>query len=76
MISYHGDYKDVLEMVSDACKNVFYDGVKNGKQNTVIECATQIYIKQMELMAGADPTYGYFDAQSHRFGNNIEEVTK
>lgn len=76
MISYHGDYKDVLEMVSDACKDVFYDGVKNGKQNTVIECATQIYIKQMELMANAKPTSCYFDPETNRVAHELEEVTK
>lgn len=73
MIPYCGDYKDILKMVHDACKEVFYSGPSD---NAVVESATQIYIKQMELMAAAKATDSYFDPQTHRFGNDIEEVAK
>ena len=73
MIPYCGDYKDILKMVHDACGDVFYDGPSD---NTVVESATQIYIKQMELMAAAKPTDSYYDPQTHRVGNNIEEVKR
>lgn len=73
MIPYCGDYKDILQMIDDACKKVFYSGPSD---NTIVESATQIYIKQMELMAAAKPTDSYYDPQTHRFGNDIEEVTR
>lgn len=73
MIPYCGDYKDILKMIHDACVEVFYTGPSD---NTVVESATQIYIKQMELMAAAKATDSYFDPQTHRVGNIIEEVTK
>ena len=40
-------FKEILKMVSDACTSVFYSGDKDAKQ-TVIECATQIYIAEMK----------------------------
>lgn len=74
MIPYCGDYEDILEMINNACNKVFYDGAN--RNDTVVESATQIYIKQMELMAAAKATDSYFDPQTHRVGNVIEEVTK
>lgn len=41
------NFEEILEMVSDACTKVFYSGDKDAKQ-TVIECATQIYIAEMK----------------------------
>lgn len=73
MIPYCGDYKDILKMIDDACKEVFY---ADTSEITKVESATQIYIKQMELMAAAKATDSYFDPQTHRIGNVIEEVTK
>lgn len=73
MIPYCGDYKDILKMVSDACKKVFY---ADTSENTMVESATQIYIKQMELMAAAKATDSYFDPQTHRVGNIIEKITE
>ena len=38
-------YNDILTMIVDACRRNFTDGVEN-KEQTIIECATKIYIKQ------------------------------
>ena len=73
MIPYCGDYKDILQMVDDACEKVL---CVYPDKNTIVESATQIYIKQMELIAAAKPIDSYYDPQTHRLGNNIEEVTK
>lgn len=43
-----GTFKDILSMVDNACSRVFYTGSKDAKE-TVIQCATQIYIEQMRL---------------------------
>lgn len=43
-------YKEILEMVSNSAYNQFFKGLNyGGLQNTLVECATNIYIKQMEL---------------------------
>lgn len=43
-------YKEILEMVSNSAYNQFFKGLNyDGLQNTLVECATKIYIKQMEL---------------------------
>ena len=43
-------YKEILEMVSNSAYNQFFKGLNyGGLQNTLVECATKIYIKQMEL---------------------------
>lgn len=39
-------YKEIMTMIHNACHNVFYNGDK-GHEETVIQCATQIYIAQM-----------------------------
>ena len=41
-------FKDILSMVDNACSRVFYTGSKDAKE-TVIQCATQIYIQQMRM---------------------------
>ena len=41
-------FKDILSMVNNACSRVFYTGSKDVKE-TVIQCATQIYIQQMRM---------------------------
>lgn len=38
-------YNDILAMIVDACRRNFRDGAK-GREQTIIECATKIYIKQ------------------------------
>lgn len=52
-------YKEILNMISNSVCDVFYKGLNydnfyksldyNGTQKPIIECATKIYIKQMEL---------------------------
>lgn len=43
-------YKEILSMVSDTAYTAFYKGLNyEGMQKTIVECATKIYIKQMEL---------------------------
>ena len=39
-------YNEIMQMIIGACNNNFYSGAKDEKK-TVIECATQIYIAQM-----------------------------
>ena len=39
-------YKEIMTMIHNACCKVFYNGDK-GHEETVIQCATQIYIAQM-----------------------------
>lgn len=39
-------YDEIMRMIINACNNHFYDVAKDEKK-TVIECATQIYIAQM-----------------------------
>lgn len=43
-------YSEILRMVIDACNFHFYSGAKDEKK-TVIECATQIYIAQMNCIS-------------------------
>lgn len=43
-------YKEILNMVSNSAYNYFIRGLDyNGLKSTIVECATNIYIKQMEL---------------------------
>ena len=43
-------YKEILSMVRDSTFNTFEKGVSyDGIQKGIVECATKIYIKQMEL---------------------------
>ena len=43
-------YEEILSMVSDTAYTAFYKGLNyEGMQKTIVECATKIYIKQMEL---------------------------
>lgn len=43
-------YKEILEMISSTADYFFYNSLKDdGIQKAIIECATKIYIKQMEL---------------------------
>lgn len=43
-------YKEILSMVRDSTFNTFEKGVSyDGIQKAIVECATKIYIKQMEL---------------------------
>ena len=39
-------YDEIMRMIINACNNHFY-GVAKDEQKTVIKCATQIYIAQM-----------------------------
>lgn len=42
-------YNDILMMVGKACQNSFSNGMTDISKNTIVENATKIYIKQMEL---------------------------
>lgn len=43
-------YKEIFNMVSNSAYNKFPKGFNyEGLQSTLVECATKIYIKQMEL---------------------------
>lgn len=43
-------YKEILRMVGISANNAFSKGLNyDGIQKTIVECATNIYIKQMEL---------------------------
>lgn len=43
-------YKEILSMVSDSTYTAFYKGLNyEGMQKTIVECATKIYIAQMQL---------------------------
>lgn len=43
-------YKEILKMVSDSAYDQFIHGLDyDGLKSTLVECATKIYIKQMEL---------------------------
>lgn len=43
-------YKEILSMVSDSVYTAFYKGLNyEGMQKTIVECATKIYIQQMQL---------------------------
>ena len=39
-------FRKIVEMIVDACSVSFYSGAKDAKE-TIINCATQIYIAQM-----------------------------
>lgn len=39
-------YNEIMQMITNACNEHFYSGAKDVKE-IVIECATQIYIAQM-----------------------------
>ena len=43
-------YKDILLMITNACNKTFYCGTKEIR-DSVVECATKIYIEQMRLDA-------------------------
>ena len=40
-------FEEILRMVASACNSIFYTGTKDSK-DTILECATQIYIAQMK----------------------------
>lgn len=43
-------YKEILNMVSNSAYNYFIHGLDyNGLKSTIVECATNIYIAQMQL---------------------------
>lgn len=43
-------YKEILEMVSNSAYNQFFKGLDyDGLKSTIVECATKIYIAQMQL---------------------------
>lgn len=39
-------FEQLLTMINNACNSVFYSGAKDIKE-TVVKCATKIYIEQM-----------------------------
>lgn len=43
-------YQEILNMISNSAYNRFFKGLDyDGLKSTLVECATKIYIKQMEL---------------------------
>lgn len=43
-------YKEILDMVSNSAYNRFFKGLDyDGLKSTIVECATKIYIAQMQL---------------------------
>ena len=40
-------FKEIIQMVASACNATFTNGTRDIR-NTVLECATQIYIAQMK----------------------------
>lgn len=40
-------FNKILTMIHDACIETFFNGDK-GREDVVIQCATQIYIAQMD----------------------------
>ena len=42
------EYREILGMIDSACTRTFYSGSKN-HEDTIIKCATQIYIAQMSI---------------------------
>lgn len=43
-------YKEILRMVGTSASDYFFNGLNDdGMRKTIVECATKIYIKQMEL---------------------------
>lgn len=43
-------YKEILRMISNSANDYFYNGLNDdGMRKTIVECATNIYIKQMQL---------------------------
>lgn len=47
MLNEKQTFRDILSMIISACNREFYNGAKDTKE-TVIECATKIYIAQMK----------------------------
>lgn len=47
---YHGEFRDVLEMVTKASNYCFATG-KNGNEGPILRSATDIYIEQMREIA-------------------------
>ena len=47
---YHGEFRDVLEMVTKATNYCFQCG-KNGVEGAILKSATDIYIEQMREVA-------------------------
>lgn len=43
-------YKEILRMVGTSASDYFFNGLNDdGMRKTIVECATKIFIKQMEL---------------------------
>lgn len=42
-------FNEIVKMIVSACNHHFYNGTRyDGLNNTIIECATKIYIEQMK----------------------------
>lgn len=46
-------FREIVAMITDACNASFYSGAKDIKE-TVINCATQIYIAQQTTKKGSE----------------------
>ena len=40
-------FDEIMKMITKSCQNIWYNGTQ-GKEQTIIECATKIYIAQMK----------------------------
>lgn len=40
-------FDEIIRMITKSCRDIWYNGTQ-GKENTIIECATKIYIAQMK----------------------------
>jgi hypothetical protein len=40
-------FREIVSMIVNTCNSEFYHGT-NGNHSTILECATQIYIAQMQ----------------------------
>ena len=63
-------YKEILDMVSDSAYNKFIHGLDyDGLKSTIVECATKIYIAQMQL----DDLYEGHDKLSYEWAKLKKE---
>ena len=44
-------FDEILCMVTDACRENFYLGLKEVREEKILDCATEIYIAQMNRRA-------------------------
>lgn len=68
-------YKEILEMVSNSAYNQFFKGLNyGGLQNTLVECATKIYIAQMQLEK--EKLQAEYDGLNKKCNENLYRCSK